>query len=437
VLTVDDDPIVRQAVSAALRNAGYNVTEAGAGEEGVMLAAELRPDIIVMDIMMPPGITGIEATRRIVGADPTARVVMFSVHDSGETVESAIAAGARSYVAKRASVAVLLDAMSQTLAGRSVLIPAPATLGSRARHRPPEAPGRDQETGPGLESLTSQELAIAKAAATGLTNRQIASRTYLSSHTVNYHLRQIYKKLGINSRVQLARSANADRALTRVQELTASPDAAGPARGPHAAGHRPAVADTTADDVGLPTPVPVSAGADADTWAETVRRYDGLLTAIASQFHLSPCDAQDVAQSVWLRLVEYTGQGHKPVDLRKFLVDLTRRECLRLVRLNQRSVAVEPMIMMELAGPSDDSVEASLLAQERRKMLEDGLAEMSDVARDLLLLVVADPSPSYTDISQLLGLPIGSIGPTRQRALAKLRATHAVQAYLREGPPLP
>jgi RNA polymerase sigma factor (sigma-70 family) len=413
-LTVDDDPIVRQVVGAALRDAGYSVIEAEAGEEAVRLAAELRPDVIVMDVMMPPGITGIEATRRIVGADPGARVVMFSVRDAAETVESAIAAGARGYVAKRASVAALLDAMSQALDGRPV--------GSPARDRPPEVPGRGGEAGLSLKSLTSRELAIAQAAATGLTNRQIASRTGRSEHTVNYYLRQIYRKLGINSRVQLARLADVDRTLTRVRELPASSVAVVP--------------DTVADAVG---PVPVGAGADAAAWAATVRRYDGLLMAIAARFRLAPSDAQDVAQNVWLRLVEYTGQGHKPVDLRKFLVDLTRRECQHLVRLNKRSVAVEPVIMTELAGPGDDSVEAAVLAQERRKMLGDGLAELSDATRNLLLLLVAEPSPSYTDISRLLDLPIGSIGPTRHRALAKLRATSAVRAYLgeSEGPSRP
>ena len=426
VLAVDDDPVVQRTVNAALRDAGYHVTEARDGEAAVVLAAELRPDIIVMDVMMPPGISGIEATRRIVDADAAARVVMFSVHDSAETVAAAVAAGARSYVTKRASLATLLDAVAQTLDGRPVLIPSPTASRSAPPHRPPGGPAPDRERAPGLESLTEQERVIAMAAATGLTNHQIAARTFLSSHTVNYHLRHIYQKLGINRRVQLAQLANAGPALARAREPAAARAAAGPA-GPGQITEGESVA----------TLVSAGAGGDAAAWTEIVRRYGGLVVAVTRQFRLAPFDAQDVAQRVWLHLVEHIGQVREPASLPRYLVTVTRHECQLLLRLNRRSVPVGPTTMTELAGPSADSVEGSVLGRERREMLRDGLAELPDRARQLLVMLVADPPQSYTEISELLDLPVGSIGPTRARALERLRATHAVQAHLREQPPVP
>ena len=99
-LVVDDDPFVRDALTGSLRNAGYDVSAADSGEAAVRLAALLVPEVVVMDVIMPPGISGIEATRRIVEHDSAVRVVMFSVHRSPDIVAAALAAGATSYVAK-------------------------------------------------------------------------------------------------------------------------------------------------------------------------------------------------------------------------------------------------------------------------------------------------------------------------------------------------
>ncbi|MEU7871270.1 LuxR family transcriptional regulator [Dactylosporangium sp. NPDC049140] len=272
MLIVDDDPYVRLALTAVLRDADFEVTEASSGEAAVEAAAALSPDLIVMDILMPPGITGIEATRRIVECNPNARVVMFSVYETTEIVSAALAAGATSYVTKHTPRDTLLDALVRTHAGQSVAIPAPnpsafpglgPPLGSRGREildlavhgltaqqigdrlelSPRTVEGHLQAIYARLgvsnrvdlvrttlegqvfvggsfmnppagaasvnpkDLLTDREHELVRLIGRGLTNRQIATRTGRSTHTVNYHLRQIFRKLGISSRVELAEIA--------------------------------------------------------------------------------------------------------------------------------------------------------------------------------------------------------------------------------------
>jgi DNA-binding NarL/FixJ family response regulator len=183
VLVVDDDPIVRSAVVAALRGEGYDVTEVDSGEAALERAKSIHPDVVTMDILMPPGMSGIDATRRLVIERPETRVVMFSVRDAAEVVAVAVAAGATSYITKKAGLPALLDAVSRTVAGQAVLIPAPSSA------RP---------------ALTSRERQIAELAAKGVRNREIADQLYLSPRTVENHLQRIFAKVGVSGRGELA-----------------------------------------------------------------------------------------------------------------------------------------------------------------------------------------------------------------------------------------
>jgi DNA-binding NarL/FixJ family response regulator/CRP-like cAMP-binding protein len=189
-LVVDDDALVRETLTRLLDEAGYQVTEAGDGEAGVEMAGSVRPDVIVMDVMMPPGISGIEATRRIVERDPDARVMMFSVHQGEDVVAAAIAAGAAGYVTKQTPLPVFLDAVGRTIDGQAILIPAPKTFGTRG-----DAP------------LSYRAHEVLDLAVSGLTARQIGERLQLSPRTVENHLRDIYTRLGVNNRAQLVRAA--------------------------------------------------------------------------------------------------------------------------------------------------------------------------------------------------------------------------------------
>ena len=175
--------------------------------------------------------------------------------------------------------------------------------------------------------------------------------------------------------------------------------------------------------------VKASIDRDEDAWNELVRRFAGLVGFVIRHYRLSPSDTQDVSQLVWLRLVEHLGQIREPAALPGWLATTTRHECERYLRVNGRSVAVDPMTMKEdrSAGPEIDEM---LLAVERRQVLLDGLGQLAPQQRELLLMLAADPPYAYSEISRILGIPIGSIGPTRSRVLAKLRDTDAVRAYL-------
>ena len=176
--------------------------------------------------------------------------------------------------------------------------------------------------------------------------------------------------------------------------------------------------------------VKASVDHDDQAWDELVRRFAGLVAFVIRHYRLAPADAQDVSQLVWLRLVEHLGQIREPAALPGWLSTTTRHECERHLRVTGRSVATDPLTFRAAdpdAGPDVDEV---LLAAERRQVLLDGLDRLPAHHRELLLMLTADPPYSYADISRILGIPIGSIGPTRSRALGKLRETDPVRTYL-------
>lgn len=210
--------------------------------------------------------------------------------------------------------------------------------------------------------------------------------------------------------------------------------------GPYATGrlldrrpdHRQSGDDMGADmrDWDLPALVKASVDHDEQAWDELVRRFAGLVAYVIRHYRLSPVDTQDVSQLVWLRLVEHLGQIREPAALPGWLSTTTRHECERHLRINGRSVATDPLVLHPAAPPDAPGIDDVLLAAERRQVLLDGLDQLSAHHRELLLMLTADPPFAYADISRLLGIPIGSIGPTRSRALDKLRETDAVRAYL-------
>jgi RNA polymerase sigma factor (sigma-70 family) len=200
---------------------------------------------------------------------------------------------------------------------------------------------------------------------------------------------------------------------------------------------RPALFRQSGDDMtaemaewDLPTLVKASIDHDDDAWNELVRRFAGLVAFIIRHYRLAAADTQDVSQLVWLRLVEHLGQIRDPSALPGWLATTTRHECERYLRVNGRSVAMDPLSMPVADHPDGPDVDELLLAAERRQVLLDGLDELAPHQRELLLMLTADPPYAYAEISRILGIPIGSIGPTRSRVLEKLRDTHAVRAYL-------
>jgi RNA polymerase sigma factor (sigma-70 family) len=183
-------------------------------------------------------------------------------------------------------------------------------------------------------------------------------------------------------------------------------------------------------DWDLPRLVKASVDHDEEAWNELVRRFAGLVAFVIRHYRLSAADTQDVSQLVWLRLVEHLADIREPSALPGWLATTTRHECERYLRINGRSVAMDPLTMRLTDKADGPEVDELLLAAERRQVLLDGLRELTDQQRELLLMLTADPPYAYAEISRILGIPIGSIGPTRSRVLDKLRDTDAVRAYL-------
>jgi RNA polymerase sigma factor (sigma-70 family) len=159
---------------------------------------------------------------------------------------------------------------------------------------------------------------------------------------------------------------------------------------------------------------------DQAAWDILVARYSSLVWSVARAHRLAPADAADVAQTTWLRLVEHLGRLREPERLPAWLVTTARRECLRLLQLGRREYP--DTVTDNLVDAQDAPVDAGLLADERDRTLWRCFRRLSEQCQLILRILMATPPPSYADVSAALGIPMGSIGPTRGRCLDRLRA---------------
>jgi RNA polymerase sigma factor (sigma-70 family) len=180
--------------------------------------------------------------------------------------------------------------------------------------------------------------------------------------------------------------------------------------------------------------VQASAAGDEAAWNDLVRRYAPLVLAVARGRRLSAADAQDVSQTVWLRLVEHLADLRDAEALPGWLVVTTQRESVRQLARARRVLPVDPRDDSTIHRAEAQDPDAGILQAELHQALRDGLAELPVRDQWLLQLRAADPPKAYNEISELLGMPIGSIGPTLRRCLGKLRETSAVRAYLTATP---
>ncbi|MFI1100805.1 response regulator [Streptomyces melanogenes] len=188
VLLCDDHAVVRAGLLALLGSEPdiEVVGEAGTGEEAVAAAAKLRPDVVLMDLQLGPGIDGVEATRRI--AATGVRVLVLTTYDTDADITRAIAAGATGYLLKAERPEELFAAIRAAAQGRTTLSP---PVASRVMER---------MRGTGRPSLTDRELDILAQLSRGLGNREIARALFISEATVKTHLGRIYEKLGVETR---------------------------------------------------------------------------------------------------------------------------------------------------------------------------------------------------------------------------------------------
>lgn len=196
LLLVDDHALLREGIRAFLttRPDVELVGEAQNGEEGVRLALELRPDVILMDLLMP-GMDGIEATRRILAHNPSARILALTSFAADDQITLAIQAGACGYLLKESTAEQMLQAVRDVFEGRAAVHPIVLdklfrTLQSAALPSP--------------DALTGKEREVLALLAQGLSNHQIAQRLSLSEWTVRTHVRNILGKLHVQNRTQAA-----------------------------------------------------------------------------------------------------------------------------------------------------------------------------------------------------------------------------------------
>jgi len=193
VIIVDDHAVVRSGLSAFLLAFDdlEQVGEAASGEQAVDLCAQVQPDVVLMDMLMP-GMGGVEATRAIREQHPNTQVVVLSSFGEKEKVQAALKAGAIGYLLKDASAEDLVAAIKGAAAGQPSLAPEAARALIQATTEPP-ALGHD---------LTERELEVLALMVQGLNNPDIAERLMVSQSTIKFHVSSILSKLGVAGRTE-------------------------------------------------------------------------------------------------------------------------------------------------------------------------------------------------------------------------------------------
>ena len=169
-----------------------------------------------------------------------------------------------------------------------------------------------------------------------------------------------------------------------------------------------------------------AAAGDQVSWNTIVDRFSSLVWATARAHRLSRTDAADVAQTTWLRLVEHLDRIREPERLGAWLATTARHESLRMIRRAGREHPSDEADLFE--APDTVVLDRHLLDEERHGALWRAFAGLSERCKRLLRMLMADEEPSYEEVGAALGMPIGSIGPTRIRCLDRLRATAELAA---------
>ncbi|MFJ1792837.1 response regulator [Kitasatospora griseola] len=205
VLLVDDQPLVRASLDMIITDAPdlTVVGEAGTGTDAVRLAAELRPDIVVMDIRMP-GMDGIEATRLITAAPDAPQVLVLTTFDQDEHVYGALQAGASGFLVKDMELDDILTAIRVVAAGNALIAP---TVTRRLIAHFARQPAPAATTPVTLDTLTTREREILTLVGLGRSNTEIATELHLTTATAKTYISRLLTKLDARDRVQLVITA--------------------------------------------------------------------------------------------------------------------------------------------------------------------------------------------------------------------------------------
>jgi RNA polymerase sigma factor (sigma-70 family) len=163
-----------------------------------------------------------------------------------------------------------------------------------------------------------------------------------------------------------------------------------------------------------------AAAGDEDAWRHLVGRFTPVLRGIARGFRLTPADADDAIQATWSRAFAHIDRLHDAEAIPGWLAVTARRECLRMLQRQVSEVLTDDAMRLDQAD--DSHPEAAVVRAERVTALRDAMMRLPEHQRRLLIAFIAMPGSSYQDLSAALGVPVGSIGPTRNRSLDRLRS---------------
>ncbi len=204
VVVADDHPVVRQGLRSFLETLGFAVVgEASSGEDAARVVAELRPDVLLTDLVMP-GVDGVEAIRRIRAAGDEVGIIVLTSFSGADQVIPAIRAGADGYLLKDSGPATLADAIRAVHRGEPMLAPEATAAVMAKVAGPPAAVPDPVATNPDLEQLTAREREVLAALGRGLSNRQLAGELFISEKTVKTHVSAVLSKLHLADRTQAA-----------------------------------------------------------------------------------------------------------------------------------------------------------------------------------------------------------------------------------------
>jgi len=190
VVLVDDHTMLRQGLRRALEAEGITVVgEASDGAEGVSVALATAPDVVLMDVTMP-GVDGIDATKRLVAADASKRVVMLTMHIDREVIDRSLKAGAVGYLTKDSSISEVVEAIRLAANGDRPMSPQLAVAMLQEARKAPD------------NIISNREEEVLQLVADGLGTGEIAARMFISQKTVKNHLASIYEKLDARDRTQ-------------------------------------------------------------------------------------------------------------------------------------------------------------------------------------------------------------------------------------------
>ena len=174
---------------------------------------------------------------------------------------------------------------------------------------------------------------------------------------------------------------------------------------------------------------------DQEAWNAITDRFTSLLWSVARSYRLGSDDAEDVVQNTWLRLLENLTRIDNPEALPGWLATTARREALGILRRRGRAVLTrDEDLGVDLADPASTELDSALLEDERDVELWASFAKLPERCQQLLRVLMACDRPVYAEVSAAFDMPIGSIGPTRMRCLARLRTLVAESGYQFDGP---